>query len=134
MKFRVLLLLLLVLGVAVGLTACYPPAADEGVAGQARLDFTGKILEVRQASPQDIENGLLGAILVEGTIQEGAQDALVSSAVIKDTRLWMQDGQTRQPITFDALVAGQSVQIAFRGPLAESYPMQGTADEIVVTP
>ena len=134
MKCRVLLLLLLVLGVAGGLTACYPPVADEGAAGQARLDFTGQILEVRQASPQDVENGLLGAILVQGTIQDGAQDALVSSAVTKDTRLWMQDGQTRQPIAFDSLAAGQSVQIAFRGPLAESYPMQGTAAEIVVTP
>jgi hypothetical protein len=134
MKCRFLLLLLLVLGVAGGLTACYPPVADRDVAGQARLDFTGRILEIRQASPQDIENGLLGAILVQGMIQDGAQDALVWCAVTQDTRLWMQDGQTRQPIAFDALAVGQSVQIAFRGPLAESYPMQGTADEIVAIP
>jgi hypothetical protein len=134
MKRRVLLLILLVLGVAGNLTACSPRVADAPDAGQAGLDFTGQIMEVSQASPRDVENGLLGAILVQGTTQDGAQDALVSSAVTKDTRLWMQDGQTRQPIVFDALAAGQSVQIAFFGPLAESYPMQGTADEIVVTP
>lgn len=134
MNYRIVLLLLALLGITAGLTACYPPVSDGAVAGQASLSLDGQILEISQASPQDRENGLLGAILVEGTMQDGAQSALVSSAVTRDTRLWLQDGQTRRPISFDALTVGQSVLIAFRGPLAESYPMQGTADEIVVMP
>jgi hypothetical protein len=134
MKYCIALIVLVALGITGSLTGCYPPASEGDGSSQTSLDLEGQILEVRQASPQDRENGFLGAILVEGTIQDGALPALVSSAVIQDTRLWMQDGESRRPIAFDSLVVGQSVQVAFRGPLAESYPMQGTADEIVVTP
>lgn len=132
MKYPALIFLVLVC-ILVEATSCASVAPNTGSVDEFKADLAGQILEIYQAGPLGTENGQLGAILVEGTIEDGAQNALVSVVVIKDTQLWQQDGQARRSITFDSLTVSQHVQIAFRGPVAESYPMQATADEILVT-
>jgi hypothetical protein len=92
----------------------------------------GLVTEVHQADQQDRAKGLLGAVSVEGTDQGGTQVGQASVAVTDKTLLFELEGQSRRPITFEALKTGQRVQIRFLGPVAETYPVQATADEIVV--
>jgi hypothetical protein len=75
---------------------------------------------------------LLGSILVEGQIEEGTSFDKASVAVTSGTRIFEQVGQNRQPTTFAALQVGRQVEAWFDGPVAESYPVQATASDIVI--
>ena len=64
------------------------------------------------------------------------QDKLVDKymVTIKDeTLIFKQDGEKRRQVAFGALETTQRVQIWFSGPILESFPMQGTARQVVVT-
>jgi hypothetical protein len=52
---------------------------------------------------------------------------------IKDeTLIFKQDGGNRRQVDFKALETRQQVQIWFSGPILESFPVQGTAQQIVI--
>jgi len=52
---------------------------------------------------------------------------------IKDeTLIFEQDGENHRQVTFEALETKQRVQVWFSGPVLESYPMQGTAQQVVI--
>lgn len=74
----------------------------------------------------------LGSILVKGEPigQSGVDYA--SLRVTKDTVISRQSGDVVTMLGFDALAAGQTVKVALVGPVAESYPVQGTAGTIVI--
>lgn len=133
MRYPVLIFLLLIC-ILVEATSCTSVTSNTGTVDESKADLVGHILEIYRAGPSGTENGQLGAILVEGIVQGGTQDALVTVAITEGTQLWQKDGQVRRPFTVESLTIGQRVLIVFSGPLAESYPMQGTADEIMVTP
>lgn len=113
--------------------ACASVAPTPSSVDESTADLVGQILEIYQAGPSGTENDQLGAILVKGVMQGGAQDALVTVAITEGTQLWQEEGQVRQPVNFDSLTVDQRVLITFRGPVAESYPMQAAAGEVVVT-
>ena len=50
----------------------------------------------------------------------------------EETAILRQQGDELVPGTFDDLQAGQHVAATYAGPVAESYPTQGTAGSIVV--
>ena len=52
--------------------------------------------------------------------------------VTEETAILRQQGDELVPGTFDDLQAGQHVAATYAGPVAESYPTQGTAGSIVV--
>jgi hypothetical protein len=52
--------------------------------------------------------------------------------VTEDTRIHVQHGSEFEEATFSDLQVGQYVEAVFAGPVAESYPVQATASEIVV--
>ena len=53
---------------------------------------------------------------------------------IKDeTLILQQDGENRYEVDFEALETKKQVQIWFSGPIMESFPMQATARQVVVT-
>ncbi len=53
---------------------------------------------------------------------------------IKDeTLIFKQDGENRRRVAYEALETKQRVQIWFTGPILESFPMQGTAQQVVIT-
>lgn len=130
MKPTVVAILVLVC-ILLAAPSCSSDRSTTGSVAPSQADLVGQIVEIYQANPSDTDSGALGAILVEGMMQGGTQDALVTVAVTKSTQLWQEEGRTRRPITFDALAVHQKVQITFIGPIAESYPMQATAGEIV---
>ncbi len=94
---------------------------------QTEADFTGFITEIHPIGKEDI----LGQILVESQADKLVDKYMVT---IKDeTLIFGQDGENRRQIAFEALETKQRVQIWFSGPIMESFPMQGTARQVVVT-
>jgi len=50
-----------------------------------------------------------------------------------ETLIFQQDGENRRQIAFEALKTQQKVEVWFTGPIMESFPMQGTAQQVVIT-
>jgi hypothetical protein len=94
-------------------------------------DIHGKIINV---SPGSITNtgNILGTILIEGAKERDTGIDKAMTRVTSRTRLFkMQDGK-KVDAKFEDLQVGQTVEATFAGPVAESYPVQGTAAEIVI--
>ncbi len=73
----------------------------------------------------------LGSITVEGGEQpEGAVSDKAVVKVTKETAIFDADGMASTP---DKLQVGTEVKVWFAGPVAESYPVQGTASAVQIT-
>ncbi len=112
----------LLLGLALVAAGCAAPPAVL----VSEPDFTGLITTVSLGG-----DGTLGQILVESLASESADKYMVT---IEDkTHIFEQYGDERYYIAFEALETEQQVQIWFAGPVIESFPMQGTAQQVVIT-
>jgi len=125
LKFRfylsvsIVIVLSLVTSMTVGCPA--PPEALE-----TEPDFTGFITEIHPIG----EKGTLGQILVESHADKLVDKYMVT---IKDeTQIFKQNGQERRRVAFEALETKHQVQVWFSGPIMESFPMQGTAQQVVI--
>ena len=78
------------------------------------------------------QGGLVGSVLVEGNIEGDTQFDKASIAITSETHIFEQVEQERRPATFEALQVGQKVEAWFTGPVAESYPVQAVASDIVI--
>ena len=82
------------------------------------------------------EGQLLGDIFVDGrqdpTSTPGGDQAEVRIA--ENTRIFMEKDGESQIVTADELEIGMKVAVLFTGLVLESYPLQGTAAEILVLP
>lgn len=105
----------------VGLHAalCPAPAAEAP-------HISGVITDVRQADGGG--GDLVGRVLIEG---RGQYDR-ASVAVKSSTRLSRQEKGRIRPADFGELKVGSRVRAWFAGPVAESYPVQATAREILI--
>jgi hypothetical protein len=94
-------------------------------------DIRGKITNVSPAnSPNPGAN--LGSVRVEGV---KTRDTNVDKAVMRvmdRTRLFKMEDGKKVEAKFEDLKVGQTVEGTFSGPVAESYPVQGTAAELVI--
>ncbi len=75
---------------------------------------------------------VIGSVRIEGAID---QDTAYDKAVVRvegDTRIFRQVGNAMMEVTFGDLTAGQTVEAWFVGPVAESYPVQVKASQIVI--
>lgn len=96
------------------------------------VDIRGNIVSIHRADAQSRGKGIIGSLLIEGTIEKDTKFDK-ASVIIKDkTRIFEQKGRSRRSVTFDYLKVGQKVQARFTGPVLESYPVQATATEIVI--
>jgi len=78
---------------------------------------------ITDISTQD--NGF-GTILVEGELNKnGAYYDKASVRITKDTIIYLSD-----QVDFKDLELNQYVQVFFEGPVAESYPVQGSARQV----
>ena len=94
---------------------------------QTEADFTGWVTEIHPIG----NKGTLGQILVESHADKIVAKYMVT---IKDeTLILQQDGENRREVDFEALETTQKVQVWFTGPILESFPMQGTAEKVVIT-
>ena len=77
-------------------------------------------------------NDAIARIVVEENPAEAAGSAKASVRLTTRTRILAGDGPASRPDPLDALVNGARVSVWFTGPVAESYPVQATADVVVV--
>jgi len=94
---------------------------------ESEPDFTGFITSISVLGEKDT----LAQILVESHA-----DKLVDKYVVSvggETQVLKQVGEERRRVAFSALGTTQQVQIWFSGPVRGSFPMQGTARQVVIT-
>ena len=110
----------------IGLMAMAVNCAPSPRALDTEADFIGFITEIQPIG----KKGTLGQILVESHVDKLVDKYMVT---IKDNTLILkQDGENRLPATFEIQETKQQVQIWFSGPIMESFPMLGTAQQIMV--
>jgi len=112
------------------LSAC--GGAGSSGATDNSVDIRGSITKVSQADASAQAKGTLGAIMVVGAKEADTKYDRASVRITTETSIFEQQGQSRGRATFAALKVGQRVQARFTGPVAESYPFQATAGEIVI--
>ena len=120
---RGLLALLSLTAIAASCTAL--PRAVE-----TEADFTGRITQLEYVGTE----GRVGLVLVEAkVVREGTEYLDKYMVTVKDDTLILEQvGQDRRPATFEALAVGQQVQVWFSGPVAESYPAQVAARQLLI--
>ncbi len=113
-------------GLLMGLMVVAADCASAPKALETEADFTGFITEIHPIG----KGGTLGQILVESHADKLVDKYMVT---IKDeTQIFEQAGEERRQAAFEVLETRQRVQIWFSGPILESYPMQGTAQQVVI--
>ena len=118
-QLGLLWLLIILIMVGIGHSACNKTLNSEP-------DLTGLITEINLTDKNEIS----GQILVESETEGFVDKYMVT---IKDeTRLFEQVGDELHQIPFEVLDTQQQVQIWFSGPVMESFPMQVTAQQVVI--
>ena len=106
-----------------GLMTLAVGCAQSRKALDTKADFTGHVTETGQSS-----------ILVEAKVvtEDGEYIDKYWVSIKDETLILEQSGEELGKATFEALQVGQQVQVWFSGPVAESYPAQVTAGQIVI--
>ncbi len=105
-----------------------------------RVDIRGLVTAVQRTDAQNSGNlafgRTIGSILVEGAIEDDTTFDKARIRVTDKTRIFQRERGERQAVTFDSINIGKvsvKVEVQFTiGPVAESYPVQATAAEIVI--
>src|SRR5215210_25938 len=71
-------------------------------------------------------------VLVEENPADESGSAKGAFTVTGETEIFRRSGDLQVPASFDDLQVGQPVIATYTGPVAESYPTQGTAGSIVI--
>jgi len=95
--------------------------------GNAKPDIVGTI---KTATLTKNAKDVLGSILVEGPKGQTYDKAAIR--ITTDTKIFKQEGKDRKAASVDDLKVGAKVEAKFVGPVAESYPVQARAGEIVI--
>ena len=127
-----------------GIAGGTPPAIPAGVASKFEPSWglLGTVMHVTSAPPAAPNDGaptsgaraVLGSFLVVGDRRHLAPDGIDRAfvAVTSDTRLYRLVDGDLVPCGFAALHEGAIVAVRFTGPVAESYPVQATAGQVVL--
>ena len=144
-------------GYAVTVTVTRPIVAQPGGAGSSEPGSPGQAPGGEPVSPADTppahvaggpsirgaittlnaadstwNAGILGSMLIEGKLQSDTSFDKASVTVTDKTKIYLEDAQGRHVVDFSYLRVGQIVAATFTGAVAESYPVQATASEIVI--
>ena len=118
--------LFVLVGLLVALMVVSPGCASTATPMETEADLVGFITETRPTGEGDI----LGQINVESHA-----DKIVSKYIITitdETLIFWQDGDDLRRTAFETLENKQWVKIWFTGPVIESFPVQGTAGQVVI--
>jgi hypothetical protein len=108
------------------LTACagppeMPPTSQPSISGV-----------ITRAERVSAGNDVIARIVVEENPAESAGSAKASVRITPRTRIIAREGASSRSNPLDALIEGARVSVWFTGPVAESYPVQATADVVVL--
>ncbi|NLJ49080.1 MAG: DUF3221 domain-containing protein [Candidatus Atribacteria bacterium] len=106
----------------------FPPNSD------TQIDIRGTILNI---NPAQVNFTILGTIYVEGSLYEDTFYDKAYISITPSTLIFKIDNRFSSnsqfiPIPFSELQTGMMVEVAFTGPVLESYPVQATAKKIVI--
>jgi beta-N-acetylhexosaminidase len=111
-------------------------AGGHGATAQAdgKVDIRGNITRVNKLNEGQKGQGILAVVLIEGKQEPntGYEKAVVK--ITQKTKLWKQAGDKKKPAMATELKVGTRVEAVFTGPVAESFPVQATAGEVVILP
>jgi hypothetical protein len=93
---------------------------------ETESDFIGFITEIQP----DQEEGICGRISVESHADKIVTKYTITIA--EETLIFQEDGNNLRKVSFAALETRQWVEIWFSGPVLESWPMQATAQQVVI--
>ena len=119
--------MILTIGLFIGLTVASSSCMLNTEPLETEADILAFITEIHPGQNGDSS----GQISVESHA-----DKIVSKYTVTiktDTLIFQQDGENLTKVTFSAFESQQWVNIWFTGPILESWPMQGTAKQVVIT-
>ncbi|WP_291548570.1 beta-N-acetylhexosaminidase [Clostridium sp. HMP27] len=93
---------------------------------EEKLSIRGEITNVSLD-----DNGKITSILVEGKLEQDTQHDKASVFIGEKTKIY--DNDTKEELEKNALKKGTKVEIIFKGPVRESYPVQADAKIIRIT-
>lgn len=91
-------------------------------------DVRGKITSISVSAT----NPALGTVLIEGKLEKDTHVDKASARVTAETSVFRMEDGKKVAGKFSDLKVGQTVEALFTGAVSESYPVQGTASEIVI--
>jgi hypothetical protein len=106
--------------------ACALAADAEPKSKPPKADVRGKIETV------SLKGGMVGRLLIEGTKEKDTQHDKASVRLTKATKVYKWVDGKKKEAKVEDLKKGATVQADFTGPVAESYPVQATAKEILI--
>jgi hypothetical protein len=92
------------------------------------IDVRGKITSISVSATK----AALGTVVIEGKMKKDTSVDKASARVTAKTSILRMENGKKVAGKFGDLKVGQSVEASFTGPVSESYPVQGTASEIVI--
>lgn len=95
------------------------------VSNMKEIDIRGQITNVSGNDARKI-------ILIEGQLEKDTKFDKAAVSVTDKTKIYQTDGNGTKPVGSKALTTGKKVEAIFTGPIAESYPVQVTAKEIII--
>jgi hypothetical protein len=104
------------------------PAQPPGVSP----DIEGYVASVSGISADPRPSDVLGSILIEGELGRGMPFDRASVTIREGTSIYDDRARELVEARFEDLEVGQRVQAVFTGPVAESYPVQATASQILI--
>jgi beta-N-acetylhexosaminidase len=76
--------------------------------------------------------GLVGNLLVEGAKEKDTQYDKASVTLTSETKIYRWKDGKKAEAKFGDVKEGCKVQCVFTGPVAESYPVQAKASEVII--
>lgn len=111
------LILGLIFVLAVVTVGCSEETVDTiGIRGEIQEIYTGE------------DELTLSGILVEGEVQDDTMYDSANITIDDNTEIYKGD----EKVSLEELEIGLMVEVVFEGPVAESYPVQGTAKRITI--
>ena len=91
-------------------------------------DVRGRITSISVSAT----NQALGTVFIEGKVEKDTSVDKASARVTAETSIVRMEDGKKVAGKFSDLKVGQTVEASFTGAVSESYPVQGTASEIVI--
>jgi hypothetical protein len=78
------------------------------------------------------QEGAVGTLRIEGAKMPDTRYDKAVVTLTPDTRIYQREPNGKSPVQFGSLRLGDKVQVRFAGPVAESYPVQARAAEVLI--
>jgi beta-N-acetylhexosaminidase len=111
------------------ITALVAACGDDTEAGVDRLDpdIRGEITSRTEGT-----GDTLGTILIEGEVEPDTTYDKASTRIDGDTEIYRLENGGLVEASWDDLQPEVTVEATFEGPVAESYPVQAYASQVVI--